>query len=52
MCVDGAGAGGRGERSFEGEGVGFEPVEEGGGAEEAGVGVLRGVGVCVWWVGR
>ncbi len=39
------------EGGFEGEGVGFEPVEEGGLAEDAGVGVLGGVDVGVWlWV--
>lgn len=41
------GVGEGGEARFEGEGVGFEPFEEGGGAEEAGVGELGGVGVGV-----
>lgn len=36
------------ERGFEGEGVGFEPVKEGGLAEDASVGVLGGVDVGVW----
>jgi hypothetical protein len=44
-------AGEGGEGGFHGEGVGLEPVQEGGFAEQAGIGVLRGVGVCVW-VGR
>lgn len=35
------------ERALQGKGVRLEPVEEGGGAEEAGVGVLRGVDVGV-----
>lgn len=48
----GVGAGGGregGEGGFEGEGVGVEPVEESGFAEDAGVGELAGVDVSVWW---
>ena len=45
--VDAAGEGERGEGGFEWEGVRVEPVEEGGFAENAGVGVLRGVDVGV-----
>ena len=40
--------GGEEHAGFEGEGVGVEPGEEGGGAEEAGVGELWGVVVGVW----
>ena len=45
--VDTAGEGEGGEGGFEREGVGVEPVEEGGFAEDAGIGVLRGVDVGV-----
>ena len=45
--VDAAGEGEGGQGGFEWEGVGVEPVEEGGFAEDAGVGVLRGVDVGV-----
>lgn len=45
--VDSAGFGGVAEGGFEGEGVCFEPVEEGRRTEDARVGVLRGVDVCV-----
>ena len=38
--VDAAGEGEGGEGGFEWEGVGVEPVEKGGFAENAGVGVL------------
>lgn len=46
--VDAAGPRGVREGGFEGEGVTLEPVEEGGGAEDARVGVLGSVdvGVC------
>jgi hypothetical protein len=46
--VDLAGFGEVGEGGLERKGVGVEPVEEGGVAEDAGVGVLRRVDVCVW----
>ena len=46
--VDPSGGGEGGERGFQREGVGVEPVEEGRGAEDAGVGVLGGVDVCVF----
>lgn len=36
------------ERGFQGECVGGEPVEEGGFAEDAAVGILGSVDVCVW----
>ena len=45
--VDATGEGKRGERRFQREGVGVEPVEEGGLAEDAGIGVLGGVDVGV-----
>lgn len=45
--VDAAGEGEGGEGGFEREGVGVEPVEEGAFAENARVGVLRGVDVGV-----
>ena len=45
--VDAAGEREGGEGGFEWEGVGVEPVEEGGFAEDAGVGVLGGVDVGV-----
>ena len=45
--VDLAGFGEVGEGGLEREGVGVEPVNEGGVAEDAGVGVLRGVDVRV-----
>ena len=45
--VDAAGEGEGGERGFEREGVRVEPVEEGCFAENARVGVLRGVDVGV-----
>lgn len=37
-----------GEGGFHGEGVGAQPGEESCFSEEAGVCVLRGMGVCVW----
>lgn len=45
--VDACGGGQVGEGGFGGEGVGVEPVEEGGLAEDAGVGVLGGVDVRI-----
>ena len=45
--VNVVGAGEGGEGGFEGEGVFLEPVEEGAVAEEARIGVLRGVDVRV-----
>jgi hypothetical protein len=45
--VDGVGAGEGIKGGFHGEGVGLEPVEECGFAEEAGVGMLRRMGVCI-----
>jgi hypothetical protein len=48
VVIDAGSGFGVGERGFYGEGVGFEPGEECGFAEEAGVGVLGGVGVGVW----
>jgi len=46
--VDFLGHAERREGGFEGEGIGFQPGEEGGFAEEAGIGVLGGVDVGVW----
>lgn len=56
-CVYCFGFGERGEATFHGEGVGVQPVEEGGFAEDAGVGELGGMdmGVCSlyqWVFGR
>lgn len=45
--VDAVGVGEGGEAGFEGKRVGLEPVEEGRCAEEAGVGELGGMDVCV-----
>lgn len=45
--VDGAGISEVREGRFSREGVFGEPVEEGGGAKEAGIGVLRGVDMCI-----
>jgi hypothetical protein len=47
--VDVPGALDVGEGGLEREGVGVEPVEERGFAKNAGVGVLGGVDVGVWW---
>lgn len=46
--VDFAGFGKRREGGFDGKGVFVQPFEEGGFAEEAGVGVLGGMNVGVW----
>lgn len=57
LVVDAVGVGrrdggefGAAEGGFDGEGVVLEPVEEAGVAEEAGVGVLGGVDVGVYWM--
>lgn len=46
--VDAVGGGEVGEGGFEGESVFVEPGEEGGAAEDAGVGVLGGMNVGVF----
>lgn len=50
--VDGLGAVERAEAGFHGEGVSAEPGEEGAGAEDAGVGVLWGMGVGIDEAGK
>ena len=50
--VDVVGFLGEGEGGFEGVGVALEPGEEGGFAEETGVGVLGGVDVGVYNFGK